>query len=864
MKKGLPLPHPAQATTVSSEWARYFATALLLWGFVVPSWSDSIISLEDSGYRLPPKAIIDLIDVPPRPNVRVSPDGRWLALEDQRQRARVRDVTADTLRLAGISVDPKTGNPPVDLESTRVVKNRNFSLIRVSDGRQRDIRKTPTESMSGVLWAPDGLHLAFLHFTENGPELWAASVEKLAAWPLVGASINEAAPPIRIKVVGGFGACEWMSDSRRLLCLTVPTGRGSPPKPVDSRAGPSIEDTRHEAAGTSFFGTDLLRNSQDDALFQYYATSQPQIIDVLTGERTNIGVPAVYFNLRPSPNGQYLLCERLLRPYSRRLPYWQFARTIDILDASGGTVRQMASLPEPFQAPGNEFSMNAGPRDFDWRPDRPATVYFEDVLDGELGHAAPYRDRLLQIAYPFDALPREVLRTQGFIGSFAGGSVGWTERGQALVKERDVALNSERMWLVDREEKEQPALLWERHTRPLYGELTSEAFVFRTNPQGQQILLQTGHYLYLQGTENKDPNDGPRMFIDRLDLSTHRRQRIFRGRGESYESFEAILDKDANQLLTTFETPTQPPNYLLRNLRTGSQRYLTSFDRYFRSLPERGVELSYSRPDGLPLSGILFLPMPYENGRPVPTVLWSYPHVVESIDAARTLPARSSANAIASISPYAFSGFGSDSSSSDELIRALVTQGYAIFYADMPLVGGRRAYETYVDQIVANARAAVDVLVAHGITRPGMIGIGGHSMGGTVAAGLLAHTDLFAAGVSVDGQYDPARTPFGLAMDTRTYWQVPFIYRQISNWESADHVNFPLLLIHGLADSNPLTPPESARFLYASLRGLRKTARLVLLPGEDHDPRGLESVLQMTAEMVSWFNQYLKHDQSTT
>ena len=817
---------------------------------------------EDRGYRLPPKAIVDLIDIPPPPNVRVSPNGQWLALEDKKSLPNINEIDTSVLRLAGISVNPSNGNPPIDPSNVRVLTNRSLGLIRVSDGAQFVIRNTPNERMSGVLWAPDGLYLAFLHYTQNGPELWVASTERQESWRLSGPMINEAGPPIGVQIVGGFGACQWMPDSRHLLCLTEPLERGAPPTPPPMSMGPVIEDTRHSSVGTSSFDTDLLHNDHDEALFHYYATSQPQLIDISTSHRENIGEPAVYLNLRPSPNGKYFLSERAVVPYSRRVPYWYFARTVDIIDERGAPLHHVGRFPEGFKAVTNERNMNPGPRAFTWRPNAMASLCFAELLDGDFGHPARYRDRLMELDFPFNRPAHEVLRTQGIIQVDRQSVGSWTTDGRALVKEKDLRNNIERMWLLQEKSKALQTELWERKIQGFYGDSVVEKFVLTYDSRGQRTLLHQGEWVYLEGTEYKDPKDGTRMFVDRLNLLSHRRERLFRSSGESYERFIAVLDGKAGNILTTFETPQQPPDYLLRNLRIGTQRYLTAFretGQYYSSGGQRGIELTYTRADGLPLNGTLLLPKNYERGVPVPTIVWSYPLIVESIDAYKSLPTRAAVSA-ATISPYTFTGFSTEVGrySSDDLVRTLITQGYAIFYIDMPLVGGAKAYETYVDQIVANANAAVDVLLKRGITRHGIIGVGGHSFGGTIAVSLLAHTDLFAAGVSIDGMYDPTRTPFALVMETRNYWEAPLVYRQISAWESANRVNSPLLLIHGQADDNWLTRPADAQFIYDSLKGLRKTVRLVMLPAEGHDPRAPESVLEMIAEMVSWFDTYIK------
>ena len=86
----------------------------------------------------------------------------------------------------------------------------------------------------------------------------------------------------------------------------------------------------------------------------------------------------------------------------------------------------------------------------------------------------------------------------------------------------------------------------------------------------------------------------------------------------------------------------------------------------------------------------------------------------------------------------------------------LLLSGYAIFdNPTMPIIGpGETANDTYVEQLVASAQAAIDKVVEMGVADRDRIGVGGHSYGGFMTANLLAHSRLFRAGFAESGAYN--------------------------------------------------------------------------------------------------------------
>ncbi len=253
------------------------------------------------------------------------------------------------------------------------------------------------------------------------------------------------------------------------------------------------------------------------------------------------------------------------------------------------------------------------------------------------------------------------------------------------------------------------------------------------------------------------------------------------------------------------------------------------------------------------MTGTLYLPAGYDpkrDGR-LPVLMWAYPQEFKSADAAGQV----------TTSPY-------------EFIRVSwaspvlwVAAGYAVFDdVAMPIVGEGEAEpnETFIPQLQANAEAAVKTIVDLGVGDPQKIGVGGHSYGAFMTANLIAHSDLFKAGVARSGAYNRTLTPFGFQSEERTFWEAPEVYNQMSPFNYADKIKEPLLLIHGEADNNSGTFPMQSERMFAAMKGHGANVRLVLLPHESHGYRAKESILHTAWEMNTWLEKYVKKNGSTT
>jgi dipeptidyl aminopeptidase/acylaminoacyl peptidase len=451
---------------------------------------------------------------------------------------------------------------------------------------------------------------------------------------------------------------------------------------------------------------------------------------------------------------------------------------------------------------------------------------------------ATHRDVVRRVEAPFSGEGEEILRTE-----FRYAGMVRDAEGLALVYEFDRPSRTRRTWKLDLDGGGEPELVWERNAEDRYGDPGSP--VTESNARGDRLVVRSGDWIYLEGSGASD--DGDRPFLDRMNLRTGETERLWRAEAGSYESMVAMLDTDGRRLLTRHESPSQPPNYYVVDARSGDRRALTAFTDPHPQLSNVTKQfVTYTRDDGVQLSATLYLPAEYQEGQKLPAVVWAYPREFSNADVASQV----------SGSPYRFTRLGGYSH------MFFLTQGYAVFDgATMPIVGGDTANDTYVEQLVASAQAAVDKLVEMGISDREHIGVGGHSYGAFMTANLLAHSDLFAAGIARSGAYNRTLTPFGFQNEQRTFWEAPEVYFEMSPFMHAQKIDEPILLIHGVADNNSGTFPIQSERLYHALKGHGATVRYVQLPHESHGYRARESVMTVLAEMIEWFDTYVKRAQ---
>ena len=356
-------------------------------------------------------------------------------------------------------------------------------------------------------------------------------------------------------------------------------------------------------------------------------------------------------------------------------------------------------------------------------------------------------------------------------------------------------------------------------------------------------IIQVGGSIYLSGAGASAKGDRP--FLDRLDLKTQKSTRVWQCDDTSFETFVALIDDNATTMITRRETKKDPPNYYLRNTAAKSLTPITKFsDPHPQLAGVTSQFVTYKRKDGVQLNATVYLPPGYTPGTKVPVFLWAYPAEFTNADDAAQISGNE--NRFLAVS------------GSSQLL--LLTQGYAVFNdATMPIIGpGETANDTYVEQLVSSAQAAIDKGVEMGFADRDHWGVGGHSYGAFMTANLLANSRLFKAGIARSGAYNRTLTPFGFQNEQRNFWEVPEIYGKMSPFFRANRVKDPILLIHGEMDDNSGTFPIQSQRFYVALKGFGATVRYVTLPYEAHGYAAAESNKHVISEMLNFLDEYVK------
>src|SRR5579864_1667581 len=789
-------------------------------------------------YQKPPKAIIDLVDTRPTPMVDISPKdnavSQWLLIESISGLPSLADLAQPELRLAGLRFNPRTNGPSRGRYITSLV------LQALPDGEAKLVSGIPPEAkIRFVAWSPDARHIAFVNTSDNpsdaGLSLWIVDVASAQARPVPGVALN-----------GMFGRpCEWSSDNASLICKTVPKSRGSAPRRTEIPGGPVIQENLGRVTPGPTY-EDLLKNPEDEKIFDYYAISQILVVH-LDGATQSVGEPGVIESASPSPDAHYILVDERHHPYSYLLPFRMFPERILAVNLATGASRQLADKPLEDTVPNIHDAVEAGPREFDWRSDAPATISWVEAGDGgDPRKDVPIHDTLFLLNAPFDGSPRKLAEIPLRFRSLT-----WGNGHLVLVEQRRWKDRKRIILAVSPDSPAAPVKLFEGSFEDRYHDPGQPFEVM--NAVGKPILQTTADSrgIYFHG-EGASP-EGDRPFLSLINAANGETKRLWQSADQFFEVPVSVLDAAAPAILLRRESSDLPPNYYRKNLAKDDFKQVTSFPSPYGDapLPKKRV-LKYKRADGVDLSANLYLPPGYkpEDG-PLPTLLEAYPTEYKTKSAAGQIIG----------SPYEFPilYWGSP--------IPFVTQGYAVLEnATIPIVGEGQAEpnDTYVDQLVASAQAAIDEGARLGVVDRHRVAVMGHSYGAFMTANLLAHSDLFKAGIARSGAYNRTLTPFGFQNEERTYWQAPEIYYKMSPFSYADKIKTPILLIHGEADNNSGTFPLQSERLFSAIKGQGGTVRFVLLPLESHGYAGRESVLHMFWEMNNWMTTYVKNPPQST
>lgn len=788
---------------------------------VVISLFISLSLFAQAPYKLPPQEVIDIVEAPPTPRASLSPGGNFLLLTDYESMPDIATMSQPLLRIAGMRITPNTHS------SQRTSFNTGFLIKALADRSELRVKVRAGAKLGEAKWSDNDKWLAFPQYSDTGVSLWLANTKTGDTKLLLDKTLN-------MTVGNGF---LWLPDNRHILAYTIPEERGAPPAENRVPTGPTIQATTGKVSKVRTY-QDLLTNVHDEKLFDFYTTSQLVVVNIASGQVKKINTPGIYASTRYSPDGEYLLVNRIKRPYSYMVTYRSFAHAYEVWDRQGRLVHTIADLPLAEEVP--LHGVAKGPRQVSWRALAPATLTWAEALDeGDPEKEVKFRDRLMMCPAPFKRPAQEIVKVKKRFSSLS-----WLEeKGLALLADYDWKERWQTVTLFHVDDTHfEPKVLFDLSTQDRYAD--PGRAVYKKTASGESVVRYEDDSIFLSGSGASPEGDRP--FLDKLHLVSMEKDRLFHCQPETYESFVDFMGNSDNRIITRYESKTDVPNYYIFDMDEKARKPLTAFKDPAPQLTGIQKELiKYTRDDGVELSGTLYLPPGYKKGERLPLVVWAYPREFSNARVAGQI--RGSSHRFTYYRGYSQLFF--------------LTQGYALLdNAQMPVIGDPETMnDTFVQQIVASAKAAIDKLDDMGIVDPNRVGVGGHSYGAFMTANLLAHCDLFSAGIARSGAYNRTLTPFGFQSERRTFWEVPDIYFKLSPFMHANKVNEPILLIHGELDNNSGTFPIQSKRFYHAIKGHGATARLVMLPNESHGYRARESVLHVLAEMFDWFDEHVKN-----
>jgi len=832
---------------------RLSSIGLLFAGALAGAAGLSAQAVDDSqdGYILPPPSIQELFATDKNFATldQANPGRTHFFVPHVTELSTLERMAEPTLRLAMLELRPNADRP-WHLDTYGIDGLRLYDLESRSFA---DVELPADVLISDLTWSVDGDHLGFFTHFRDRTEVWSADVANGRAGRFSRGSDDAHVITALASGSQGQGSqpssmLQWTSEGT-VITLVTPAGRAGPPVQAQVPEGPVVRRTREDRVPNPTYPF-LLKTPHDADLFEYYTTSQ--IAEIRQGQRPRaIGAPGMYESLQLSPDGRHLLATRITRPFSFITSHQGFPRVTEVLDRETGEVLATLETRDLREGRGGNGGLDDGPRLWAWRPDAQGLSFVRRVAKDEEDTDDTRGDRIYFVPAPFDtALAgviahspdpiRSVVYTRDGTRAFAEVTqddkravVHWDLSGGDYSEIPSAVTLPRRRTLVEAYDPDDalglPGELWTARTG------NGLEYARLNEAENATFLIGPGYAEDLK----------PQPFVDRVALNEGARARIFEGAKDSFDQPLVALDDDASRLVVRRESVHDFPDSFLWS--AGAFENLThNVDPFPEITASKRVDFTYERRDGLEVRGRISLPVDYVEGTKVPAIFWTYPREYRSIEAFENATTRSrNLNAHSQLSWLRWSDIW-------------LTQGYALVYPDIPIVG-ENYNDFYIANMVDGMYGAVREVDRLGFVDIDRIGHGGHSYGAFATANFLAHTPFFKAGIAGDGAYNRSLTPQGFQAEPRDIWEAPHVYIEMSPFFKADQINTPLLMYHGADDNNTGTfPMQSERFMQA-LQGLGKDAVLYMYPFESHTPRAIENKLDMWARFVAWFDRYVKN-----
>lgn len=795
-----------------------------VFSFLFISFLSFSYAQENLVFQKPSAPILALADYQRPPALMVSPNKTWIVSVYRSTYKSLDELNQPEVRLAGLRINPITNI------SGTTTYSENIKLKQLGSDAEVQVKGLPAQAkLANISFSPDSKNLAFTHSTAKGLELWLVDLATAQAKKITADDLNASMGSPYV----------WYNGGQNLLLTKLPVQRKALiNSDKDLPLGPIVSTSDGQVSQLRTY-QDLLKNPQDEANFETITQSEIYSAD-LNGQQQKVLGTAIYTQLSFSPDGKYLLASTIKRPFSYVVPLNSFPQESVVYTAAGERVKLVNEVPLIEVMPKGFSSVRKGKRSLQWRTDKAATLAFVEALDeGDANKKVEFRDELFSWDAPFDGAPSSLLK---IVDRFGG--VSWGTAEYALVYSRWYDTRNVKTFLFNPQTKA-TTLLSDRNSQDVYsdpGSVHTERNAF-----GVPVMYVDNHKTYWIG--EGFTKDGQFPFIDELDLKTLKKKRLYTSNTPGKkETISSIMDVKKGDILVSLQAPSLYPNYYKKNIRSGKAQALTQIENPFKGLEAVHKEvINYRRKDGVNLSGTLYLPAGYDRskGEKLPLLIWAYPREFKDEQTA----GQSTANADA----FTFPSYGS--------FVYWVSKGYAVLDdAAFPIIGkgNEEPNDTFIEQLVANAEAAIDAVDKLGYIDRTRVGVGGHSYGAFMTANLLTHSKLFAVGIARSGAYNRTLTPFGFQSEQRNYWDVPELYNTMSPFMHADKMKTPMLLIHGAADNNPGTFTLQTERYFQALKNLGAPVRMVLLPFESHGYAAKDNILHMLWEQEQFLDKYLK------
>jgi dipeptidyl aminopeptidase/acylaminoacyl peptidase len=846
---------PVRAGRHGALFALWFAL------FTMPAAAQQQV-LSQEGWARPPESIARAVLAPRHENVNLtnqSPNGRFFLHQSAENLPSMANFARESAWFGGLQIDPAANR-------ARTFTTRGATSLSVTEwetGRRIDIQVPRGATVSGARWSPEGDRVAFFANFENATHIFVADLPS-------GRSRQVTRTPVLATLHTSF---DWTSDGRSIVTVLVPANRGPVPATPAVPVGPQV---RLSGDGENRLRTyfDLMEWPHQFEQLEYYTTGQLAIVDVNSRNERRVGRPAMIRNVDVGPNGEVLRVTTMQKPFSYIVPVTMFGGREELWAADGRVITTISERPlnegirqtgpQNDDAPAAFAAMEGTMRNLQWRPDgrglsfleqEPAPAGSDSAAAGaqaarpaQGGQGAQAnnrrRDRVMLWAAPYTDDSKTVV----FESDTRMNSVRYSADGQTLFISEGSG-NNAHTYAVHLSDPATKHTILRGSNNDFYE--NPGTLMTTSGPLGWDVIRTSsdGGSVFLSGTQYfQNPHEqAPRQFIDRVNLRTGEKQRVYEGDNNGVsERIGTVLDADATRMIVIRESPTSVPNSYLRN-GDGSLRRLTeNRDLTPEVTAAQRRQFTVTRPDGVSFKVDVTLPANHVAGNKLPGMFWFYPREFtdqESYD--RTLRT------------YNRNRYPAQGVRSMEL---LVLEGYAVVQPDAPIMGeSGRMNDNYVHDLRNNLLAVIDHLDREGIVDRNRLGIGGHSYGAFSAVNAMVHTPFFKAGIAGHGAYNRTLTPLGFQSERRDFWQARETYLGMSPFVHANNLTGALLLYHGIHDHNVGTHPMNSTRLFHALNGLGKTASLYMYPFEDHGPATEETLLDLWARWVGWLDVHVKN-----